>query len=189
MRRRPKMIGWANHAHCSARHAGSTIVLQRSRYSQPRCALHGLLSAAMTLCLCALGAGRASADSSGSIVAGHSRVSDAHSCRCNGCRGAESCCCSGTHEPDKKAPVAPPAGSGLASAPCVGAVPCGEAPIPDAGSRTRVPGTAILAGFHRPQELVTRRLLGPLSTLAVPPEFVSRLEDPPEGGPSLISSR
>jgi hypothetical protein len=178
-----------NQARRATQHSGSTVVCHRSGYSHSRCGAHRLLSAAMALCLCASGAGRASASSSWSTGAGQPGASEGHSCRCNGCRGAESCCCSGTHEPDTTARPLTPTGSTLASAPCVGSAPCRDASIPDAGPRTRVPGTAIVAEFHRTDRLLTGRLLAPRSVLAMPPDFISRLEDPPECGPSLPSSR
>ena len=50
---------------------------------------------------------RRSAEGFGQLVmvnrTGQPRTSEDHSCRCNGCRGAESCCCSGSHEPDTTA--------------------------------------------------------------------------------------
>jgi hypothetical protein len=177
----PRSLTGQNYSDRSFLRPGLIIVFCTSGPSHLCCVAHRLLSAAMVLCLFALGAESALASSSGSIKSGHARAVDGHSCLCKGCRGAETCCCSGAHGPTKPTPVLPVNGSAtLASAPCVSPVPCGDAAIPVAGSRTHVSATAIADGLHRPNALSGRGLLVPSSTVSLPSRFVSRLEDPPE---------
>jgi hypothetical protein len=155
-----------------------------------RCLAHRLFSAAMALCFCVVGAGSAWAGSSTSIHAGHDASVKGHSCRCTGCRGAESCCCGWAHEPTKTTSGLPVTGSpALASAPCASPVPCGDTTFPVAGSRVHVRTTAILGGLDQLHGLATRPLLVPPFNVSLPSGCLSRLEDPPEGGLSLTRSR
>ena len=104
----------------------------------------------------------------------------ANHCKCRRCRG-DSCCCGPRHAEPASAPAAPKAGSiGTGGGPCLGAIPCDDAGLPDAP----VPGpsgkAASLTSTTGAIPVAAVDILPPDGRCVLPSPRASLLDEPPE---------